>query len=88
MRGAMEADGRNAAAIIAGHRPPIFFARRKLMEKALERWSAEALARALVRLHTAILQTRRRPDLSVALARQALLGIGVESARLQRRAFN
>jgi DNA polymerase-3 subunit delta len=88
MRGAMEADGRNAAAIIAGHRPPIFFARRKLMEKALERWSAEALARSLVRLHTAILQTRRRPDLSVALARQALLGIAVESARLQRRAFN
>ncbi len=55
------------------------------VEKALERWSAEALARALTRLQGAILQTRRRPDLAVALARQALLGIAVESARLVRR---
>ncbi|TIX54581.1 MAG: DNA polymerase III subunit delta, partial [Mesorhizobium sp.] len=31
------------------------------------------------------LQTRRRPDLSEALARQALLGIAVESARLGQR---
>ncbi len=85
MRGAMEAGGRNAASIVASHKPPVFFSRRRLVEKALERWSAEALARALTRLQGAILQTRRRPDLAVALARQALLGIAVESARLVRR---
>ncbi|RWF52204.1 MAG: DNA polymerase III subunit delta, partial [Mesorhizobium sp.] len=56
-----------------------------LVEKALDRWNSEALARALTRLQTAVLQTRRRPDLSVALARQALLGIAVESARLAQR---
>ncbi|MGB5801637.1 MAG: DNA polymerase III subunit delta, partial [Mesorhizobium sp.] len=44
-----------------------------------------ALERALNRLQAAILQTRRRPELSVAVARQALLGLAVESARLNRR---
>ncbi len=37
------------------------------------------------RVERQVLQTRRRPDLSVALARQALLGIAVESARLAQR---
>ncbi|MER9213981.1 DNA polymerase III subunit delta [Mesorhizobium sp. M0663] len=85
MRGLMDAGGRNAASVVAAARPPVFFSRRKLVEKALERWSSEALGRALARLQTAVLQTRRRPDLSVALARQALLGIAVESARLAQR---
>ncbi len=84
MRAKMEADGRNAAAIVAGHKPPVFFARRKLVEKVLERWSGEGLARALERLQGAVLQTRRRPDLSTPLARQALLAIAAESARLGR----
>lgn len=85
MRGQMEAGGRNAASVVAGARPPVFFSRRKLVERTLERWSSEALGRALNRLQTAVLQTRKRPDLSEALARQALLGIAVESARLGQR---
>jgi DNA polymerase-3 subunit delta len=85
MRGQMDAGGRNAASVVAAARPSVFFSRRKLVEKALERWSGEALGRALTRLQTAVLQTRRRPDLSVALARQALLGIAVESSRLAQR---
>lgn len=85
MRGQMESGGRNAASAVASARPPVFFSRRKLVERALERWSVEALGRALTRLQTAVLQTRRRPDLSVALARQALLGIAVESSRLAQR---
>jgi DNA polymerase-3 subunit delta len=85
MRGQMESGGRNAASVVAAARPPVFFSRRKLVEKALERWNVEALGRALNRLQTAVLQTRRRPDLSEALARQALLGIVVESAKLGQR---
>jgi DNA polymerase-3 subunit delta len=85
MRGQMDSAGRNAASVVAAARPPVFFSRRKLVEKALDRWSSDALSRALTRLQTAVLQTRRRPDLSVALARQALLGIAVESARLGQR---
>jgi DNA polymerase-3 subunit delta len=85
MRGAMEESGRNAASIVAGHRPPVFFAKRKLMEKTLERWNGQAIERALARLQSAVLQTRRRPDLAPALARQALLGIALESARFNQR---
>ncbi|MDX8467748.1 DNA polymerase III subunit delta [Mesorhizobium sp. VK23B] len=85
MRGQMESGGRNAASVVAGARPPVFFSRRKLVEKTLERWNVGALARALNRLQTAVLQTRKRPDLAEALARQALLGIAVESARLAQR---
>ncbi|PBB44293.1 DNA polymerase III subunit delta [Mesorhizobium sp. WSM3866] len=85
MRGQMESGGRNAASVVAGARPPVFFSRRKLVEKTLERWNSEALGRALNRLQAAVLQTRKRPDLSEALARQALLGIAVESARLAQR---
>ncbi|UCI08214.1 DNA polymerase III subunit delta [Mesorhizobium sp. B1-1-8] len=85
MRGQMEAGGRNAATVVAAARPPVFFTRRKLVEKVLERWSTDALGRALNRLQAAVLQTRKRPDLSEALARQALLGIAVESARLGQR---
>ncbi|TPN83613.1 DNA polymerase III subunit delta [Mesorhizobium sp. CU2] len=85
MRGQMESGGRNAASVVAGARPPVFFSRRKLVEKTLERWNTDALGRALGRLQTAVLQTRKRPDLSEALARQALLGIAIESARLAQR---
>ena len=86
MRGAMENGGaRNAAAVVAAARPPVFFSRRKIVEGAVERWSGPALTRALARLQDAILQTRRRPDLASAIARQALLGLAVESARLRQR---
>ncbi|MEP9387113.1 DNA polymerase III subunit delta [Mesorhizobium sp. KR9-304] len=77
--------GRNAAAAVAAARPPVFFARRKLVERALDRWSTEALQRGLARLQTAVLATRQRPELSVEIARQALLGIAVEGARLGQR---
>lgn len=77
--------GRNAAAAVAAARPPVFFARRKLVERVLERWSAEALQRGLARLQTAVLATRQRPELAVEIARHALLGVAVEGARLNRR---
>ncbi|MET3790930.1 DNA polymerase III subunit delta [Aquamicrobium terrae] len=85
MRGAMEESGRNAASVVAGARPPVFFSRRKLIERTLERWNRQAIERALGRLQAAVLQSRRRPDLASALVRQALLGIAVESARFSRR---
>ena len=84
MQGGLNAGGRNAASIVAAARPPVFFSRRKIIERAVERWSGEALQRALARLQAAVLATRRRPDLAVPVARQALLGIAVEAARLNR----
>ena len=75
---------RSAAAVVAAARPPVFFARRKLVERALDRWSPEALQRGLARLQAAVLATRQRPDLAVEIARQALLGLAVEGARRDR----
>lgn len=85
MRGEMEASGKPAGAVVAAARPPVFFGRRKLVEAALQRWSAPALARALDRLQSAILLTRQRPDLAAATARQALIALVVEAARAARR---
>lgn len=85
MRSTVEAGKQNAAGVVSAQRPQIFFTRRKLMENAVERWTTAGLARALARLRAAVLQTRLRPDLATQLSRQALLGIALESARLQRR---
>jgi DNA polymerase-3 subunit delta len=81
MRGEMDRNGKSAPAAVASSRPPVFFSRRKLVEAALQRWSAAAIARALERLQAAVLLTRKRPDLAAATARQALIALLVESAR-------
>ena len=81
MRGEIDTAGKSAAAAVASARPPVFFSRRRLVEAALQRWSAPALARALERLQATILLTRQRPDLDVATSRQALIALLVESAR-------
>jgi len=81
MRADLDSGKRNANDAIAAARPPIFFSRKKTMELALLRLSGPFLTRALERLQAAVLQTRRRPDLAAAIARQALLGIAIESSR-------
>ena len=58
MRGQMDSAGRNAASVVAGARPPVFFSRRKLVEKAVERWSSEALSRVSARLRIAVESAR------------------------------
>lgn len=85
MRNVMDSDGRGAAAAVSSARPPVFFTRRKIVENALARWNAEAIARALASLQSAILHMRRRADLAEAIARHALLAITVESARRRDR---
>ena len=85
MRNEMDFAGKSPSAVVASARPPVFFTRRKLVENALQRWSAQAFARALERLQAAVLLTRRRPDLATATARQTLIALLVESARAGRR---
>lgn len=84
MRGAMDAKGQSAAATVASARPPVFFARKRLVEEALQRWSGEATARLAARLQRAVLETRKRPDLAVAIARQVLLGVALDGRRSNR----
>lgn len=81
LRAEMDSTGRNAASVVAGSRPPVFFARRAIVEGALSRWTSDALAQGLDRLQQTILLTRRRPELAVEAARQTLLALGVQSAR-------
>lgn len=88
LRSAYDNGGRNAAAAVAGARPPVFFTRRKLMERAVESWASDALDRALGRVHAAVLQTRKRPDLAAATVRNLLLSLCLESARALRAKVN
>lgn len=84
MRAEMDTAGKPASAVVAAARPPVFFSRRRLVETALQRWGAANLDRALERLQATVLLTRRRPDLAVATARQALMALLIESARGSR----
>lgn len=84
LRSQMDEANKPAAAAVGSARPPVFFSRRKLVEMALQRWNATAIGRALERLQSAVLLTRRRPDLAAATARQALIALLVESARGSR----
>ncbi|TWG88996.1 DNA polymerase III delta subunit [Mesorhizobium sp. J18] len=81
MRQSMEKKGLSASAAVNGARPPIFFARKRFVETALQRWSSDALAGALERLQRAVLRTRQRPEVAGSLARQVLLGLTLERAR-------
>jgi DNA polymerase-3 subunit delta len=81
MRAAMENSGTSAGAAVASAKPPVFFARKKLVEGALERWPSRTLAQILERLQQTVLETRRRPDLAVALAHEALTQIAITARR-------
>lgn len=81
MRDQVENGGKSAAAAIASARPPVFFARREIMEKALSRWTPPLIRRAMDRLQAVVLQSRERAGLAAPLVRQALLGLAFESAR-------
>lgn len=84
MRHAMDEKGMSAANAVAGARPPVFFARKRLIEAALQRWREADTVRALERLQAAIHATRMRPALAEATARQAMLALLVEGARRAR----
>jgi DNA polymerase-3 subunit delta len=84
MRDALDNGGASASSVVAAARPPVFFSRRKTIERALVAWSEQASVRALQRLRSAILQTRRKPEIAVPAARQALLALAIESARNHR----
>lgn len=85
LRSGMAESGQSAAAAVAGARPPVFFARRRSVESALQRWDANALVHILARLQSAVLLTRRQPDLAVSSTRQMLLGIALDGGLPRRR---
>ncbi|MBV2142021.1 DNA polymerase III subunit delta [Falsochrobactrum sp. TDYN1] len=76
---------KSASTVVAGARPPIFFNRKKLIENAVSRWSAESLTRVLERLQRAVLESRQNAALAIPIIRQCLLAIAVEAARNMRK---
>ncbi len=85
LRNRLDTGKGNAASLVAGSRPPVFFARRTTVEKALVRWDASLIARMLSRLQEAILKTRRNADLAAPICRQLLMSACLEAARTARR---
>lgn len=85
MRRQVDLAGVSPSAAVAGARPPVFFARRKVVEAALGRWQMASITHVLSRLNDALLLTRRQPDLSQPIVRQTLMAIASESSRSARR---
>lgn len=81
LRDEMDRNNRNAAAVVAGARPPVFFARRRLIEQALQRWPSAAIRTALARLQDAVLQSRRSRVLEHQVLHITLMALTIQSAR-------
>ncbi|WP_265516228.1 DNA polymerase III subunit delta [Nitratireductor luteus] len=85
LRNQVEREGKTPAGAVSAARPPVFFARRRAVEMALQRWDLGRLSAAAERLHGAVLRTRQHPAGADAASRQALLALAIESARAGRR---
>lgn len=84
LRYGMESEGKSAGSAVAAAKPPIFFARKKLFEMALQRWSTASCTRAIERLQRTVLESRRNPDLSIPIIRQTLIALAAEAIRAGR----
>jgi DNA polymerase-3 subunit delta len=79
LMGGAVAQGAKPAAVVAGSRPPLPFARHPALQRGLETWSVDRIGRSLRRLQALVLATRRRPELATAMIRQAFLGLTMEA---------
>ncbi|MDZ7601493.1 MAG: DNA polymerase III subunit delta [Hoeflea sp.] len=73
MRSLVENHNRQPTQVMAERGRGIHFKRKPILERALRHWRLEAINREMRRLSDAVLETRRRPQLEAAIARQALL---------------
>jgi len=81
LRADMDRSGQSASGVVASAKPPVFFARRKTVELALSRWTAQGIRHALRRLQDCVLESRMNAALTVPVAQTALLAITIQSAR-------
>lgn len=81
MRYEIEYSNKSAAAVIASARPPVFFARKQAVEKALQKWSSAGIRAALERLQTALLDSRMNGTISDEISYMSMLGLTVQAAR-------
>lgn len=81
LRYQVELEGKSPFVVISQAQPPIFFQRKKIVEKALRYWKLEHISYAMERIQTAVLESRKNPLLSEAIIRQALLGLAIVARR-------
>ncbi|WP_455474095.1 DNA polymerase III subunit delta [Bartonella sp. B30(2025)] len=81
LRYQMDIEGKNAFTAISQAQPPIFFQRKKTIERALTYWKVEQISYAMERIQRAVLESRKNPLLSEAITRQALLGVAIIAQR-------
>ena len=84
LRGRMDQEGMTAGGAVAAARPPVFFARRRLIEAALSRWERATIGRMLESLQSATLAMRRNPVLATGLGHRVLLQIARSAAAKNR----
>lgn len=75
--------GASASSAVGAARPPVFFSRRNIIERAVQKWTSTAIARGLDRLQATVLAMRTRSQLEEPTARQALLALAIEARRLR-----
>lgn len=85
IRAMVELSGKTPAAAVTSARPPVFFARKPLFEKAAAALDLAFIARALDRLQQTVLRSRQYPELGAELVRQALLALSLEINAAARR---
>lgn len=83
LRYQVEIEGKNALTVISQARPPIFFQRKQIVEKALSSWGLEQISCAMEKIQHAVLDSRKNPLLGEAIIRQVLLGLAI-TARHQK----
>lgn len=72
--------GKSPREVLDSERPRPHFSRKGQLEQQLRLWNDEALAAVSNRVYDAILESRRTPNLSEAIAHRALLAIGIAAA--------
>ena len=77
----MDRDGKTAAAAVASARPPVFFARKPLVERILGTTTTAGFQRYLERVQSTVLESRKNADLASAICHRTLLSIALEQAR-------
>ncbi|WP_455479372.1 DNA polymerase III subunit delta [Bartonella sp. B23] len=81
LRYKVDVESKSARTAISQAQPPIFFQRKKTVERALSYWGEEQIFYAMERIQRAVLDSRKNPLLGEAIIRQALLGLAIFARR-------
>lgn len=81
----MDNEGKSAATAVASARPPIFFARKALVERILGSTSTDTFLRYLARIQSTVLESRKNANLANAICHRTLLAMSIEQSRGKRR---